>query len=225
MHPDQGEIMPARFISIAEDSGLIVPIGEWILRAACTQCKAWHDAGLTRIRVSVNLSPLQIRPRGFMQIVSRVLDACGLAPQYLELEVTESLLMAQTDEVVQTLEEMRRMGIRLAIDDFGTGYSSLNYLKRLPVDKLKIDGSFLKDVPHDVSNRSITLAVIALARNMGLIVTAEGVENEVQVAFLREHDCDEIQGYYFSRPVSADALADVLRQHPVASPSRTTPQS
>jgi diguanylate cyclase (GGDEF)-like protein/PAS domain S-box-containing protein len=225
MHPDQGEIMPARFIPIAEDSGLIMPIGEWILRAACTQCKAWHDAGLTRIRVSVNLSPLQIRQRGFMQIVSRVLDDCGLAPQYLELEVTESLLMAQTDEVVQTLEEMRRMGIRLAIDDFGTGYSSLNYLKRLPVDKLKIDGSFLKDVPHDVSNRSITLAVIALARNMGLIVTAEGVENEEQVAFLREHDCDEIQGYHFSRPVSGEALAEVLRQHPVAIPHRTTPLS
>ena len=210
-HPEQGEIMPARFIPVAEDSGLIMPIGEWILHAACSQCKAWHDAGLPRIRVSVNLSALQIRQRGFMQIVSRVLEHCGLAPQYLELEVTESLLMAQTDEVVGTLEEMRRIGIRLAIDDFGTGYSSLNYLKRLPVDKLKIDGSFLKDVPHDVSNRSITLAVIALARNMGLTVTAEGVETEEQLAFLREHDCDEIQGYHFSRPVSHQALAEVLR--------------
>jgi EAL domain-containing protein (putative c-di-GMP-specific phosphodiesterase class I) len=212
-HPAQGEIMPARFIPVAEESALIMPIGEWILQAACVQCKAWHDAGLPRIRISVNLSALQIRQRGFTQIVSAILEKTGLAPEYLELEVTESLLMAQTDDVVRTLLDIRRMGVRLAIDDFGTGYSSLNYLKRLPVDKLKIDGSFLKNVPGDVSNRSITLAVIALAKNMGLTVIAEGVENEEQLAFLREHDCDEIQGYHFSRPVCAEALADALREH------------
>ncbi len=224
-HPGQGEIMPARFIPVAEESGLIMPIGEWILHAACSQCKAWHDAGLPRIRVSVNLSVLQIRQRGFTHIVSRILEQTGLAPKYLELEVTESLLMTQTDDVVRALADLRAMGIRLAIDDFGTGYSSLNYLKRLPLDKLKIDGSFLKDVPQDVGNRSITLAVMALARNMGLTVIAEGVENEAQLAFLREHGCDEVQGYHFSRPVGAEALAEVLRTHgsritdaPIATP-------
>ena len=212
-HPDRGEIVPARFIPVAEESALIMPIGEWILQAACSQCKAWQEAGLAPIRVSVNLSALQIRQRGFIRVVSRVLEQTGLAPGHLELEVTESLLMAHTDEVVRTLAEIKAMGIHLAIDDFGTGYSSLNYLKRLPVDKLKIDGSFLKDVPHDVGNRSITLAVIAMARNMGLRVIAEGVENAEQLEFLRAHDCDEIQGYYFSRPVGPEALAQVLREH------------
>lgn len=213
LHPAQGTIMPARFIPVAEDSALIVPIGEWILQAACTQCKAWHDAGLPHIRIAVNLSALQIRQRGFAQTVTKALHHSGLAGHYLELEVTESLLMAQTDDVLRTLADIRHMGVRLAIDDFGTGYSSLNYLKRLPVDRLKIDGSFLKDVPRDVSNRSITLAVIALARNMGLRVIAEGVENEEQLAFLRDHDCDEIQGYHFSEPLGAEALAEVLSTH------------
>ncbi|MGE5522844.1 MAG: EAL domain-containing protein [Rhodospirillaceae bacterium] len=212
-HPAQGTIMPARFIPVAEDSALIMPIGEWILQAACTQCKAWHDAGLAHIRISVNLSAVQIRQRGFAQTVANTLHRSGLAPHYLELEVTESLLMLQTDDVVRTLADIRRMGVRLAIDDFGTGYSSLNYLKRLPVDRLKIDGSFLKDVPRDVSNRSITLAVIALARNMGLGMIAEGVENEEQLAFLRDHDCDEIQGYHFSKPLDSEALAEVLSAH------------
>jgi EAL domain-containing protein (putative c-di-GMP-specific phosphodiesterase class I) len=225
-HPRQGEIMPARFIPVAEDSALIMPIGEWILEAACRQCRAWHGEGLPPIRVSVNLSALQIRQRGFTQTVAGILERTGLAARYLELEVTESLLMAQTEDVVATLGDLRRMGIRLAIDDFGTGYSSLNYLKRLPVDKLKIDGSFLKDVPADVSNRSITLAVIALARNMGLTVIAEGVENEAQLAFLREHECDEVQGYHFSRPVGAEAMAEVLRaQRALGAASAGAPRS
>jgi diguanylate cyclase (GGDEF)-like protein/PAS domain S-box-containing protein len=215
LHPTQGNILPGRFIPAAEDSAFIMPMGEWILEAACRQCARWHGAGLPPIRVSVNLSALQIRQRGFIDVVSGVLQRTDLAPQYLELEVTESLLMAHTEEVMRTLDALKAMGIRLAIDDFGTGYSSLNYLKRLPVDRLKIDGSFLKDVPHDTGNRSITLAVIALAKNMGLGVIAEGVENAEQVAFLREHGCDEIQGHHFSKPLPADALAELLRRQPV----------
>jgi diguanylate cyclase (GGDEF)-like protein/PAS domain S-box-containing protein len=211
-HPEQGMISPARFIPIAEDSDLILPIGDWVLRTACKQGKAWRDAGLRHIVISVNVSVRQFRQEGFADRVIDAVRASGLDPGCLELELTESLLMTHVDELLEVLNRLKAVGIRLAVDDFGTGYSSLNYLKRLPVDKLKIDQSFVRDIPHDQDNMAIAKAIIALARSMSLTVIAEGVETKEQLDFLRASDCDEMQGYYFSKAVDADAFAQMLAE-------------
>jgi diguanylate cyclase (GGDEF)-like protein/PAS domain S-box-containing protein len=212
-HPRLGLAPPAKFIPIAEESGLIVPIGDWALREACRQNKAWQDAGLPLIAVSVNVSARQFRENHIVAAVAEALAESGLEPKYLELELTESLIMQDVDRAIETMKELRALGVRLSIDDFGTGYSSLSALKRFPVERLKIDRSFIQDLPDDEDDRAVASAVISLGQKLNLRVIAEGVETEAQVAFLRENHCDELQGYHFSRPIAAaDIPALLLRQ-------------
>ena len=220
-HPDMGLVPPGRFIHIAEDSGLIVPIGEWVLRTACRQNREWQIAGLQAIPVAVNLSAIQFRQPDFLEAVKRAVMDTEIDPRYVELELTERAVMQDVEAAVATMQEMKGMGFLLTIDDFGTGYSSLNYLKRFPIDKLKIDQSFVRDITTDPDDASITLAIISMAHSLGLRVIAEGVETAEQLAFLREHGCDEIQGYYFSKPVPADEFAGLL-QKDILNPSRET---
>jgi diguanylate cyclase (GGDEF)-like protein/PAS domain S-box-containing protein len=210
-HPELGLVPPDKFIRIAENSGLIMPIGEWVLSTACWQARKWQDAGLPPVPVAVNVSAVQFRQEGFREFIRRVLHETGLASQYLELELTESLLLSNADVRFQVLQDLKAMGLKLAIDDFGTGYSSFSYLKHFPVSKLKIDRSFVSDVAVNPDDAAITAAIISMAKSLNLKVIAEGVENEAQMSFLRAHHCDEIQGYYFSRPLSADAVFDKLR--------------
>lgn len=209
-HPEMGMVSPANFIPLAEDTGLIIPIGAWVLRTACRQTKAWHDAGLPPVRVAVNLSARQFS-ENISQLVEQVLAESGLPPQYLELEITESVAMQHAESTEQTLLALRDMGVRLSIDDFGTGYSSLSYLKRFPINKLKLDQSFVRDIITDPDDAAISTAVIALAHGMKLDVIAEGVETESQLRFLHGQHCDAIQGYYFSRPVAAEQMEQLLR--------------
>ena len=210
-HPELGLVPPDKFIRIAENSGLIMPIGEWVLRTACSQARTWQDEGLPAVPVAVNVSAVQFRQEGFRELIRRVLHETGLAPQYLELELTESLLLSSADVTFSVLQELKALGLKLAIDDFGTGYSSLSYLKQFPVSKLKIDRSFVRDIAVNPDDAAITTAVISMAKSLNLTVIAEGVENEAQMSFLRAHQCDEIQGYYFSKPLAADKVADKLR--------------
>jgi diguanylate cyclase (GGDEF)-like protein len=210
-HPKLGLVPPDRFIRIAENSGLIVPIGEWVLRTACCQARKWQDEGLPAASVAVNVSAVQFRQAGFCEFIRRVLHEAGLAPQYLELELTESLLLANADVTLSVLKELKSMGVTLAIDDFGTGYSSFNYLRQFRVSKLKIDRSFIRDIAVNPDDAAITTAIISMAKSLNLKVIAEGVEDEAQMTFLRAHQCDEIQGYYFSKPLTVDKVADKLR--------------
>jgi diguanylate cyclase (GGDEF)-like protein/PAS domain S-box-containing protein len=209
-HPDLGLVSPGRFMPFAEESGLILPIGEWVLQEACRQNRAWQEAGLPRVRVAVNISALQFRQPGFADSVRRALTHSGLAARYLELEVTESVIMHDAERVTESLASLKRMGLELAIDDFGTGYSSLSYLKRFPIDRLKIDQSFVRDITTDHDDAAITSAIIALTRNLGLKTIAEGVETREQLEFLRAHGCDEVQGFLLGRPVEASACPALL---------------
>jgi len=209
-HPDQGRMVsPAEFIPVAEDTGLIVPLGEWVLREACLQARAWQ-ALQPGTRVAVNLSPRQFRQKQLVGMVERALGDSGIAPSLLELELTEGMLMHHADETVQTLAQLHEMGVRLAIDDFGTGYSSLSYLKRFPIHTLKIDRSFVQDLSHDPDDAAIVTAIVAMARGLGLSVTAEGVETEAQAAFLRSLSCRMAQGFLFGRPMPADEFRQRL---------------
>src|ERR1017187_6281741 len=194
-HPELGLVPPDKFIRIAENSGLIMPIGEWVLRTACSQARKWQDEGLPAVPVAVNVSAVQFRQEDFCEVIRRVLHETGLAPQYLELELTESLLLSNADVTLSVLQELNAMGLTLAIDDFGTGYSSLSYLKQFPVSKLKIDRSFVRDIAVNPDDAAITNAIISMAKSLHLKVIAEGVEDEAQMSFLRAHQCDEIQGY------------------------------
>ncbi|MFQ5958027.1 MAG: EAL domain-containing protein [Alphaproteobacteria bacterium] len=211
-HPERGMIEPHDFVPVAESTGLIVPLGEWALREACAQCLAWREAGLPAIPVAVNLSPVQFKRAGLTSTVTRVLEETGIEPGWLMLEITESLMMDKTASVTNQLQTLHALGIHLAIDDFGSGYSSLAYLKRFPLDKLKIDGSFMENVLEDADADAIVKAIITLGKSINLRVVAEGVENEDQLAFLRTLGCDEIQGDLFSRPLSADAFAAWYRK-------------
>ena len=210
-HPELGLVPPDKFIGIAEHSGLILPIGEWVLRTACTQARKWQDDKLLAVPVAVNVSAVQFRQEGFSKLIDAVLQETGLASQYLELEMTESLLLSSADTTFSVLQDLKSMGLKLAIDDFGTGYSSLSYLKRFPINKLKIDRSFIRDVAIDPDDAAITAAIIGIAKHLKLKVIAEGVEDEAQLSFLREHLCDEIQGYYFCKPLTVDRAADFMR--------------
>ncbi|KND59323.1 diguanylate cyclase/phosphodiesterase (GGDEF & EAL domain) with PAS/PAC sensor(s) [Candidatus Burkholderia verschuerenii] len=210
--PEQGLVSPASFIPVAEESGLIGPLSEWVLREACRQNKAWQDAGLPAARVSVNLSARHFQQRDIASLVTSVLDETGLEPRFLELELTESAIMRNAEEAVSMLEELSSLGIGIAIDDFGTGYSSLSYLKRFPVHRLKIDRSFVADIGSCDDDETITSAIIALAHSLEMQVIAEGVETSAQHEFLRERDCDEMQGFYFSRPMPRDAIPMLLQQ-------------
>jgi len=212
-HPVHGLVPPSEFIPIAEESGLIVPIGAWVLRTACLQNKVWQEAGLPALSVAVNLSGRQFVDPDLASMVARVLSEARLAPGYLELELTESMLVDRVEGAIAALHEIKRLGVRLAIDDFGTGYSSLSYLTRFPVDRIKIDRSFVQHITHIAEHTAIASAIINMAHTLGLVVTAEGVETEAQLSLLRDQDCDEIQGYLLSRPVSAEAFALLLKEH------------
>jgi diguanylate cyclase (GGDEF)-like protein/PAS domain S-box-containing protein len=204
-HPDLGLIPPDRFIHLAEANGMIVPIGEWVLRTACLHARSWHERG-NRVPVAVNVSAVQFRHAGFCDLVKDVLDQSRLDPEFLELEITESLLLATEDTRWEILGQLKTLGVRLAIDDFGTGFSSLSYLKRLPVSKLKIDRSFIHDLQHDANDEAITAAIIQMAKCLRLKVTAEGVENQEQLRVLREQGCDDVQGFLFSKPLKPDQM-------------------
>ena len=210
-HPTLGLIPPDRFIRVAENTGLIVPIGEWVLRTACATVRRWQDQGIPTVPVAVNVSAVQFRQEEFPSVVKRVLQETKLDARYLQLELTESLLLGQGEGILPLLRQLKSTGVKLAIDDFGTGYSSLSYLRHFPVDKLKIDRSFVKAVVTDADDAAITAAIISMGRSLNLKVIAEGVEDEGQMSFLRAHGCDEIQGYYFSKPLSAEEAGDKLR--------------
>ena len=210
-HPELGMISPVEFIPIAEDSGQILAIGEWVLRTAARQCKQWMDSGLQPMTMAVNLSAVQFRHAGLPELVSRIIDEAALPPQYLELELTESVAMANPLTAGMVMDELHERGVRMAIDDFGTGYSSLSYLKRFQVYKLKIDRSFVRDITEDPDDRAIVCAIIGLAKSLGLKTIAEGVETEGQLAFLRENGCGEVQGYYYSKPLPADQFEAFVR--------------
>jgi diguanylate cyclase (GGDEF)-like protein/PAS domain S-box-containing protein len=209
--PELGLVPPGEFIQAAENSSLILQIGEWVLRAACRQARTWLDAGLLCGPLAVNVSALQFRQKDFTRIVRRVLAETGLPPQHLEFEITEGSILSNAEETRSVLGELKSMGLKLAIDDFGTGYCSLSYLKEFPVNKLKIDRSFIRGVAVDADDAAITTAIIHMAHSLNLEVTAEGVENEAQLAFLRENRCDSIQGFYFSSPLDEAAFEHVLR--------------
>jgi diguanylate cyclase (GGDEF)-like protein len=204
--PDQRVVSPADFIPVAEDTGLIVPLGEWVLREACTQAKAWQ-ARQPGLRIAVNLSPRQFRQKHLVATIEKILHDTGLEPQLLELELTEGMLMHHADDTVRTLAQLHEMGVQLAIDDFGTGYSSLSYLKRFPIHTLKVDRSFVKDLIDDPDDAAIVTAIIAMARGLDLRVVAEGVETEGQASFLKSLACDLAQGFHFGRPVPASEFA------------------
>ena len=205
-HPKKGLLLPEKFISIAEDSGLILPLGEWILRSACAQNKYWQEMGYPPIRVAVNLSARQFRQKNLVNQIANIISETGLEPGWLELEITESLSMENVDLTIDTLQELKAMGIRLSIDDFGTGFSSLSYLSRFPLDTLKIDRSFVAALNSRLDGQAIVITIIQLAQNLGLKVIAEGVESQSQLDFLREKGCDEVQGFLLAEPVSVEEL-------------------
>lgn len=209
---DGAPVLPSAFIPLAEETGLIVPIGEWALKQACRDNKAMQAAGLPPLHVAVNISARQFGGGALAARVQEALDVAGLAPEWLELELTESLVMQNPEEAVRSLHELKDLGVRLAIDDFGTGYSSLSYLQRFPVDHLKIDQSFVRDIGADPNDAIIARAVISLGHSLGLQVVAEGVSSQDQLSFLRRHDCDQMQGFLFSRPLPLDALTSLLQR-------------
>jgi predicted signal transduction protein with EAL and GGDEF domain len=211
LHPERGLVPPAQFVPIAEDTGLILPIGQWILREACRQARAWLDAGLGPMPVAVNISTVEFRSKHFLEGIRTILLETGLEPSFLELELTESVLMQHPESTASVLRALKSIGVRLAVDDFGTGYSSLSYLRRFPIDVLKLDQSFLHDIARpETKDAAIVNAVITMGKSLKHRVIAEGVETEEQLAFLRAHRCDEGQGFYFSPPVAPEQFAELL---------------
>ena len=212
-NPQLGSVPPAQFIPVAEDTGLIVPIGKWVLLTACTQSVTWQRAGLAPVCMAVNVSPRQFRDPGLLDDIAEVLETTGMEPHLLELEITEGMVMHDVRHAVQKLRTIKQMGVRIAIDDFGTGYSSLAQLKQFPIDTLKVDRSFIRDIPSNAEDKAITEAIISMGRTLGVTVVAEGVETAEQQAFLSSRSCDEMQGYYFSKPSHPDRFASLLRKH------------
>jgi diguanylate cyclase (GGDEF)-like protein/PAS domain S-box-containing protein len=210
MHPTRGFVPPGQFIPVAEDCGLILPIGNWVLREACKQARAWVKAGLPLASIAVNISAMEFRNDHFLEGIFAALDETGLDPRFLELELTESVLMKHAESAEAILRTLRARGVQIAVDDFGTGYSSLSYLRKFPIDALKIDQSFVRQITTAPDETTIVTAVIGMGRNLKLRVVAEGVETQEELAFLQAHQCDEAQGFYFSRPVVADQFARLL---------------
>jgi diguanylate cyclase (GGDEF)-like protein len=210
LKPGHGWVYPSDFISVAEDSGLIVPLSKWVLAEACRQACAWQAAGLPPISMSVNVSAIDFRQRGFVEGIVQILEETGLDPALLELEITESVLMQNVDATVATLRTIKALGVRLAIDDFGTGYSSLSYLRRFPIDVLKIDQSFVRGLNNESNDAALVSAIISLGKSLNLNVIAEGVETLEQLNFLKANHCEEGQGYFFSKAVEAQAFAQLL---------------
>jgi len=215
-NPIIGLITPKQFIPVAEETGLIVPIGRWVMKTACAQNVAWQRQGLHPVCMAVNLSLRQLTDDRLLEDIKAALDESGMAPNLLELEITESMVIQNLEHMIEVLTNIKKMGVRLAIDDFGTGYSSLAQLKHFPIDTLKIDRSFIHNLPEDSENQAITEAVIAMAKTLNLTVVAEGVETQEQEGFLRNLICDEMQGFYFSKPVAPDKFADLLSKHGAA---------
>lgn len=209
-HPVRGSISPVEFIPMAEKTDFIESLGEWVLRTACTQTKMWQAAGFPRMRVAVNISGHQFHQTQLSRLVEEILKETGLDPSYLELEITESALVENSEAAIATLTQLKSLGIQLSIDDFGTGYSSLSYLRQFPFDVLKIDRSFVSQLANDTKNATITVAILQLAHSLNLKIVAEGVESQSQLAFLLKHQCDEIQGYWFSPPLSAKQFEQLL---------------
>jgi diguanylate cyclase (GGDEF)-like protein len=212
MHPEMGVVMPSRFISLAEDTGLIIPLGEQVMRIACKQMAAWDRQGIRPGRLAINLSGKQVSSRKLLSSLECILEESGCRPEWLEFEVTEGFLMRDPEVSISILQQIRGLGIELSIDDFGTGYSSLTYLKRFPLTRLKIDQSFIKDVPYDQEDIAITRAIIALGNSLNLQVLAEGVESEEQKAFLIDEGCCEAQGYYYCHPLNVDKMTGLLQK-------------
>lgn len=208
-----GAISPVKFIPIAEANGLIIPIGEWVLHTACTQNKLWQKSGLSPLRVAVNLSARQLAQPNLIERVVSILEETKLDAAHLELEVTESLMMENVQESISVLQQFREQGIKLALDDFGTGYSSLNYLRSFPIDTLKIDRSFVRDITSSSHDAAVTNAIITLAKSLNLNITAEGVETQEQYEYIKAQECHEIQGYYFSPPIPAAAMTEMLQEN------------
>lgn len=212
-HPEKGMILPLDFIGVAEDTGLIIPLGNWVLKEACTQVKKWHNQGFSTLRISVNIATKHFKEPRFIEDMEKVLAETDLAPHLLELEITENSLLDNSKAIFNTLTSIRKLGVQIAIDDFGTGYSSLSYLKSFPITTLKIDQSFVYELPTNNGDRAIVSSIINLAHNLGLRVIAEGVENKEALAFLKQEKCDEMQGYYFSKPIPATELKNLLGKH------------
>jgi diguanylate cyclase (GGDEF)-like protein len=210
-HPQRGLVYPAEFIGIAEECGFIVPIGQWVLREACQQARAWQDAGLPPMCIAINTSAVELRAKDFVAGVGAILTETHMEARYVELELTETSLLQDSESTATVLQALKDMGVQLALDDFGTGYSSLSNLKRFPIDALKIDQSFVRDLITDADDTSIVTAVISMGKSLHMRVVAEGVETPEQFAFLREQSCPEGQGYYFSRPVVAGEFIQLLR--------------
>jgi EAL domain-containing protein (putative c-di-GMP-specific phosphodiesterase class I) len=212
LQPDLVLIKPGQFIPLAEETGLINPIGEWVLRTACEEHRVWQKAGLAPLRVTVNVSGIQFRQNNFIESVSGILRDTGIDPHYLQLELTESTIMHDSDTTIKKLHSLKDMGIQVAIDDFGTGYSSLNYLKRFPLSTLKIDYSFIKDVVTSANDQAIVSAIVNLAHSFHLRVIAEGVEKRKQLDFLRKCRCEGVQGYLICPPVNSAVLAEFIKK-------------
>jgi diguanylate cyclase (GGDEF)-like protein/PAS domain S-box-containing protein len=211
-HPERGMVNPNDFIPLIEENGLIVPVGAWVLRTACAQAKSWQRMGIKPCSVAVNLSSVQFHRQDLCELVKQVLGEAGLEAKYLELEITESVIMKDVDRAVQTLHALKELGVKLAVDDFGTGHSSLNYLKRFAADVLKIDRSFITDLVTDDDDALITRTIIDLAHNLRMRVIAEGVESAAQLDFLQRNNCDEMQGYYYSKPLPVEACTALLKE-------------
>ncbi len=209
-HPERGLISPGKFIPIAEETGLIVPLGEWVLKTACQQVKQWQTIGFENLRIAVNLSARQFAETNIAQTLSQTLSKLQFNPENLELELTESVIIKNPDTALQTLKALRDLGVKIALDDFGTGYSSLSYLQRFPFDVLKIDRSFIHQSATDLKNQTLAIAIIEMAHQLKFKVIAEGVETAAELEFLQQHDCDEMQGYFFSPPVPSQAFQDLL---------------
>ncbi len=207
-----GFLPPNEFITFAEENGMINQFGEWVIREVCRQCKVWRESGLDNVTISINLSPLQFNQPAFIPMIAGILKESNVNPNFITFELTESMLMVDSDNMLNKLNRLKNLGIRLSIDDFGTGYSSLNYLKRFPLDTLKIDQSFVKDLPENKDSCAIVNAILALSQALNLTTIAEGVEFEAQKQFLSQTSCDAIQGFYFSKPLSADDFENYWRQ-------------
>jgi EAL domain-containing protein (putative c-di-GMP-specific phosphodiesterase class I) len=208
--PGLGLVPPLQFISVLEDTGLIVSVGEWVVRTVCEQIKNWQEQGVELHPISINLSARQFQQQDLEKLIGKTLEATRIDPRLLELELTESVLMKEAETAASTLGNLKAFGVQISMDDFGTGYSSLAYLKRFPLDVLKIDRAFIRDVTSDADDATITVAMINLAHSLGLKVVAEGVETSAQLEFLKAHGCDEMQGYIFSRPLPLEGALQAL---------------